>query len=107
MTEYSNEIIGFLIKGTIYSGFQSIDAAKYNGNNVDQIITRDMARFMAAADLGHQWNKLQNAPTILIKDDNSYRLPNGYYTNRDQEIFEIKDGIKHILENAALITDKN
>lgn len=107
MIPSSNEVVALQVNGKIISGFGAIDAAKYNDNNVERIITRDVAYFMAACDLGYAWQQLANAKTIMIKDENGYRLPDGYYTNGKQEIFEIVNGEKHIIENAVIVGENS
>jgi hypothetical protein len=93
-----NEIVGLLINGSIISGFGALYAARANNCEIERIITRDIAHFMAGLDLGANWEQLAKAETILILDNKGIRLPDGFYTNDLQEIFEIKDGVKTILD---------
>ena len=59
------EIVGIKLKNKIHTGFTAICVVKYF-KDYDQLISRDEARFMAAADLGPMWTELSNAPTIII-----------------------------------------
>ncbi len=69
------EIVGILIQGKIMSGIDALRAVKYLGD-YEQLICRDRAKFMAAADVGHKWEQLATSPTLLIIDDKGdYQLP--------------------------------
>lgn len=68
------EIIGFLINNIIYTGRDAVSMVKIT-KGYDQVITKDMAKFMAACDLGYNWEQLAKAPIILVMEDGEIRMP--------------------------------
>jgi hypothetical protein len=68
MRQQVTEIVGILIQGKIMSGIDALRAVKYLGD-YEQLICRDRAKFMAAADVGHNWDRLANARTLFLLDD--------------------------------------
>jgi len=72
--KYKEKVIGFQINGVIYTGVKAIKMFKAAGN-YERVITKQIAQFMAALDLGYQWEQLAKAPIILIIEDGEIRLP--------------------------------
>lgn len=68
------EIIGFLINNIIYTGRDALNMVKLT-KSYDKVITKDMAKFMAACDLGVNWERLAKAPIILIMEGGQIRMP--------------------------------
>jgi len=66
------EIIGFMIGSTIYCGWSAIQKVRDN-ENFDAIIYRDIVKIIAACDLGINWKKMLEMPTLLYQDsENNY-----------------------------------
>lgn len=60
----NDEIVAAQIGTHITTDLMAIIAAAKTGN-VTRYITKDLAKFMAACDLGINWQRLADAPTII------------------------------------------
>lgn len=80
------EIIGFEIHNVIYSGQTALDLAK--SQPISRVITKDVARFMSACDLGVNWDRLAKAPIILIFEDGQIRLPTAEENNFEYLVWD-------------------
>ncbi len=60
----NDEIVAAQIGTLITTDLRAIITAAKTGE-VTQYITKDVAKFMAACDLGTNWQRLANAPTII------------------------------------------
>jgi len=72
--KYKEKVIGFQINNVIYTGIEAIQMFKLV-KNYDRVITKQIAQFMVACDLGYQWERLAKAPIILVIEDGVIRLP--------------------------------
>jgi hypothetical protein len=68
------EIIGFIVDNVIHTGTESMALVK-SLQRADGVMTKDVARFMSAMDLGPKWDELARCPTILIWDKGEMYFP--------------------------------
>ena len=68
------EIVGAKIGSIITNNRPAIYIAIQN-NTITEFLDRARMRFMAACDMGPNWVKMANGPTLFIVDDNGNITP--------------------------------
>lgn len=70
LSKAMKEVVGVQINGTIYGGKSAIDAVRliHKPEQIERIWTRPMVNFMAACDLGKNWENLAQCPTLCNLD---------------------------------------
>ena len=77
------EIIAAKIGTIITNDISSIINALSSGTEI-RFLSRKEMQFMSACDLGHKWDNLSKAKTILIKNDDGTYAPYWQITNKQE-----------------------
>lgn len=71
----AEQIVGLMIDGQPYAGWQAAHMFKVNGQ-YDRYITKKEAQLMSIASMGAIWDEMAQGPVILIMDEQGIRLNN-------------------------------